>query len=54
MQRKPGVQCFMHSQYDVTYVEFKTFYIHNFAETDQNARKLCSWLFLCKYSKGMS
>ena len=25
MQRKPGVECFIHSQNDVTSVQFKTF-----------------------------
>ena len=54
MQKKKAVvKGFYIHGYDVTYVELKTFQLHNFMKTDQNDAKLCTRLFLYKTNKNM-
>ena len=54
MQRNEIVKCFYIHGYDDTCVEFKTFLLRNFVETDQNARNSCIRLFLYKINKKIS
>ena len=53
MQRKPEMKGFYIHGYDVDYVKFKTFQLHNIVKTDQNAAKLCIRLFLYKTNENM-
>ena len=53
MQRKPEVKGFYIHGYDVNYVKFKTFKLHNIVKTDQNAAKRRIKLFLYKTNENM-
>ena len=53
MQRKPEVKGFYIHGYDVDYIKFKSFQLHNIVKTDQNAAKLRIRLFLYKTNENM-